>query len=68
MVFKAEFGHYNVPKIKSDKNMHFSLGNWCSDIRRSYKAIKEGGMPNNTLSKADMKRLEEAGFEWRLKK
>ena len=68
MVFKAEFGHYNVPKTKSDKNTHFSLGNWCSDIRRSYKAIKEGGIPNNTLSKADMKRLEKAGFEWRLKK
>jgi hypothetical protein len=64
--FKAEFGHCNVPKTKSSNNKHSSLGIWCSDIRRSYKAIQEGrGMLRCKLSKADMKRLEKVGFEWR---
>jgi len=67
MAFKAEFGHCNVPCKRSSNNKHLSLGQWCSQIRRSYKFIKEDGMPrNNKLSKADMKRLENAGFEWSL--
>jgi hypothetical protein len=65
VAFKAKFGHCNVPSTKSNNNKHSSLGKWCSDIRRSFKAIKERGIPSNTLSKADMKRLEKAGFEWR---
>jgi hypothetical protein len=65
MAFKAKFGHCNVPKTESSNNKYLSLGLWCSDMRRSYKAIKEGGIPRNyKLSKADMKRLENAGFEW----
>jgi hypothetical protein len=64
--FKAEFGHCNVPRTESNDNKYRSLGKWCSDIRQSYKAIKEGGMLRCKLSKADMKRLEKAGFEWRL--
>jgi len=64
MAFKAKFGHCNVPSTHSNTNKHSSLGKWCSDIRRSYKAIKEGGTPRHyKLSKADMKRLENAGFE-----
>ena len=36
-------------------------------MRQSYKAIKEGGKPKYyKLSKADMKRLENAGFQWNL--
>jgi hypothetical protein len=67
MAFKAKFGHCNVPQTQSNSNKLYSLGNWCSDMRRSYKTIKEGGMPRNyKLSKANMKRLENAGFEWNL--
>jgi hypothetical protein len=65
--FKAEFGHCNVPLTRSSNNKYRSLGHWCRDIRRSYKAIKEGGRLRYKLSKADIKRLENAGFEWRLK-
>ena len=67
MAFKEEFGHCNVPKTNSNNNKHTSLGKWCSDIRRSYKAIQEGGMVICKLSKVDIKRLDKAGFEWRLK-
>jgi hypothetical protein len=62
--FKEEFGHCNVPSTKSKNNKHLSLGNWCHKIRQSYKAIKEGRTPCRKLSKADMKRLENAGFQW----
>jgi hypothetical protein len=68
MVFKAEFGHCNVPTAKSSNNKYLSLGCWCSEIRVSYKAIKEGRSPGYKLSKADSQRLENAGFEWTLKK
>ena len=67
MAFKAEFGHCNVTRSQSNINKHLSLGKWCSHVRQTYKAIKEGGTPRSKLSKADMKRLENAGFEWFLK-
>jgi hypothetical protein len=70
MAFKAEFGHCNVPKTNSSNNKYSSLGKWCSNVRTSYKSIKKGGTTtrNYKLSKADMKRLENAGFEWNLNK
>ena len=69
MAFKAEYGHCNVPKTRSSNNKYLSLGKWCSDIRVSYKAIKEGRIPlSYKLSKADIQRLENAGFEWNLSK
>ena len=64
MAFKAEFGHCNVPQTYSRNNKHSSLGKWCNNIRQSFKAIKEGRRPGYKLSKADMKRLENAGFVW----
>jgi hypothetical protein len=66
--FKAEFGHCNVPTTQSSNNKYSSLGMWCSHLKTSYKAIKEGRTAprNNKLSKADIKRLENAGFEWNL--
>ena len=65
MAFKEEFGHCNVPQTQSRNNKHTSLGKWCSHVRQAYKAINEGGIPRRyKLSKADMKRLENAGFEW----
>ena len=68
MSFKAEFGHCNVPNTNSRNNKHLSLGYWCSDMRKSYKAIKEGRSPGCKLSKADIQGLENAGFEWNLSK
>jgi hypothetical protein len=66
--FKAEFGHCNVPTTKSSNNKKYlSLGLWCTKMRSSYKAIKEGGILRCKLSNAEIKRLEKAGFEWRLK-
>jgi hypothetical protein len=62
MAFKAEFGHCNVPKTRSSNNKHYSLGIWCSNMRESYKAIKDGRSPVRKLSKADIQRLENAGF------
>jgi len=67
MAFKAEFGHCTVPQTKSRNNKHYSLGCWCSDMRRSYKAIKKGETPRCKLSKANSQRLEKAGFKWCLK-
>jgi hypothetical protein len=67
MAFKAKFGHCNVSRTNSSNNKYRSLGQWCSHVRQTYKAIKEGGRLRCKLSKADMKRLEKAGFEWRLK-
>jgi hypothetical protein len=67
MAFKAKFGHCNVLCTQSSDNKHSSLGMWCGHMRQSYKSIKEGGKQrNHKLSKADMKRLENAGFEWKL--
>jgi hypothetical protein len=67
MSFKEEFGHCNVPCTQLRNDKHSSLGTWCSNVRRSYKTIKEGGIPRNyKLSKSDRKRLENAGFEWNL--
>ena len=64
MAFKAEFGHCNVPQTRSINNKFPSLGSWCYDIRRSYKTIKQGGKKKCKLSKADIQRLEKAGFHW----
>ena len=66
IAFKAEFGHCNVPFTRSRNNNHYSLGLWCNDMRICHKAIKEGGIPKHRLSKADFKRLENAGFQWSL--
>ena len=68
MAFKAECGHCNVTRTNSRNNKHYSLGNWCNNIRQCHKAIKEGGISKHRLSKADIKRLENAGFEWNLSK
>ena len=50
MAFKEEFGHCNVPQTQSRSNKYYSLGTWCCNIRKSFKAIKEG-----KLSKPDIK-------------
>jgi hypothetical protein len=66
--FKEEHGHCNVSKSYSDKNKYRSLGNWCGNIRSSYKKIKQGETPKiNHLSDAKNIQLFEAiGFKWNL--
>jgi hypothetical protein len=64
MSFKAEFGHCNVPNTRSRNIKYYSLGIWCNNMRMSYKSIKEGRSPSHKLSKANIKRLENAGFQW----
>mgnify|MGYP000338147052 CR=1 FL=1 len=49
--FKEEHGHCNRSQSKSDKNKYKSpLGEWCSDLRHSYKKIKQGGGGSHKLS------------------
>jgi hypothetical protein len=66
MAFKGECGYCIGSRTNSRNNKHYSLGLWCSAMRKSYKAIKEGGIPKHRLSKADLKRLVNAGFQWSL--
>jgi hypothetical protein len=64
--FKEQHGHCNVTKSKSDKNKYQSLRNWCSNIRQTYKKIKQGQTPKSTcckLSDANIQRLEAVGFK-----
>ena len=49
--------------------MYYSLGRWSGGIRKAYEIMKEGGIPKGyKLFKADIQRLENAGFEWNLSK
>ena len=69
MAFKAEFGHCNVSLSKSSDKKHSSLGRWCHGIRKAYEIMKKEGKPRRyKLSKSDIKHLENAGFEWVLRK
>ena len=66
--FKEEHGHCNVTLSKSDKNAKYkSLGNWCSNIRQSYKKIKQGGEASYKLSDANIQLLERMGFDFSLR-
>jgi len=60
--FKQKFGHCNARQIKSSE--YFSLGHWCSDLRTSYKRIQKGETPRIKLALGNIRRLEEAGFNW----
>jgi hypothetical protein len=40
---------------------------WCSNMRRCYKkadSIQDGKSPRHMLTKANILRLEKAGFMW----
>jgi len=68
MVYKTTFGHFIVPKtiLKDDK--YHSLAVWCDNLRQSYRKIEQGKNPHQKLSKANIERLENIGFRWRLRK
>ncbi len=62
--FKEEYRHCRAPQTKSKDAKYYSLGHWGSNMRRSYKAIQRGEKPKWYLSQAEIKRLEDTGFEW----
>jgi hypothetical protein len=62
MAFKAKYGHCDV----STKGENASLGQWCSQLRVSYKKIKNNQKPSIKLSDGQIRRLNDAGFKWSL--
>ena len=63
--FKRDHGNCRVPKTKLKDAKYFSLGLWVNTIRCSYKAMQRGEKPHHNLSEADIKRLDDIGFEWK---
>ena len=63
--FKSEFGHCNVPTRYS---VNPSLGHWCRAMRYSYNKMQQGQKPRSNLTQELIKRLEEIGFKWKVKK
>jgi hypothetical protein len=64
--FKAEFGHCNVPTANSSLSTkkNAPLGNWCGQMRGSYKAFNEGRKYHIALCPAHIQRLENIGFDF----
>ena len=60
--FKHKFGHCDVSSTKSGG--YHSLGNWCAELRGSYKQIQTGAPPRMKLALENIQRLEEVGFKW----
>lgn len=62
--FKELHGHCNVPHRYKENT---SLGNWCNNIRTSYRKMKDGGTATSyRLTTAQISRLEKIGFKWRV--
>lgn len=64
VAFKERYGHCNVPhRFKENP----SLGNWCNNIRTSWRIMKDGGTPSSyKLTKDQIKRLDKIGFRWKV--
>ena len=60
MAFKAKYGHCDVSQRGEDA----SLGQWCSELRVSYKKMQNNQKPANKLSDEQIQRLSDAGFKW----
>lgn len=70
MTYKAENGHCNVPQRRArGEDKYRSLGKWCSDIRRSYRALQDGSEPSSYkgLTMEQIKKLDDEGFRWSYK-
>jgi len=65
MKFKEKFRHCNVPRSKSGE--YQSLGNWCNNLRSSYKQIRKRETPRRKLTEDHIRQLEDAGFKWSLR-
>jgi len=64
MKFKAKFGHCNVMQKRTGE--YQSLGNWCNNLRKAYKKIRNSETPTLKLSEEHKRQLEDAGFKWSL--
>jgi len=64
VAYKAHHGNCMVPRTGENA----SLGKWCSDLRWSYKKMQNNQEPRTTLSNEQIQRLNDAGFEWCLRK
>jgi len=62
--YKKNEGHCNVPRSKSGE--YRSLGQWCNDLRASYKKIQIREAPCIKITEKNIRRLEDAGFKWSL--
>jgi len=63
MAFKAKYGYCYV--YRTGENA--SLGQWCIEMRVSYKKIQNNQMPTKMkLSDEQIQRLNDAGFKWSL--
>jgi hypothetical protein len=62
--FKDKYGHCNVPRVFEED---VSLGRWCHVMRCSYRQIKEGQKPMYKLQPEEIQRLEDMGFQWRIR-
>jgi hypothetical protein len=62
MAFKAKYGHCNVSQNGEDA----SLGQWCSQLRVSYKKMQNKQKPRAKLAHAQIQCLTDAGFKWSL--
>ena len=57
--YKAAHGHCNVHKSE-----YHSLAQWCTKIRLAKRQIENNKKPNRKLTKTNIKRLTEMGFNW----
>jgi hypothetical protein len=62
MAFKAKFGHCDVHFTGENA----SLGQWCIEMRVSYKKLQNNQMPKMKLSDEQIQRLNDAGFKFQV--
>ena len=65
LAFKEEFGHCDVPR-RTKSSGYSSLGQWCHDMRQSYRRTLDGKKSKRFLSVDHIQRLEKEGFKWTL--
>jgi hypothetical protein len=61
IAYKAKYGHCHVPQ----NGENASLGQWCSQLRYSYKKMQNNQKTNTKLSDGQIQRLNDVGFTWR---
>ena len=66
MKYKLKVGHCNVPQTKKKSGEYQSLGVWCNNLRMAYKKIQNSETPHIKLTQEQIRKLEDAGFKWRL--
>ena len=64
MNFKEKAGHCDVPATKSGE--YKSLGDWCNQLRVSYKKIQNQETLNMKLTEQMIQQLDDTGFRWSL--